>query len=238
MDLIDRYAELAVRVGIDLQPGQDLLLIADAENLAMVRALAEQAYRAGARKVNVKYRDQHVRKAAIEYGPPDALSTPFDFELAQYREFIANGALIQVVGDPEPHLFDGLDPARVAAFPVALGMAMQDLTSRAPWLVIGMPTAGWAEEVFGEPDVDRLWAAVATATRLDMTDPVGAWRDHIAMLNARGLALDRLAPTAIRFHGPGTNLTIPMLPGARWLAGTSRTPDGHVFIPNLPTEEV
>jgi aminopeptidase len=238
VDLIERYAALALQVGINLQPGQDLLIEAAPEHMAMARALATEAYRSGARRVSVTYDDQHIRKAAVLHGPMEALTTAFEFEFARYREFADGGAMIYVVGNPDPHLFDGLDPARVAATPVPLWKTLQGVTARIPWLVIAMPTAGWAEEVFGEPDVERLWDAVATANRLDTPDPVAAWHSHIAMLHARREALDDLAPAAIRFRGEGTDLTLPMLPGARWLAATDHTPDGHEFNPNLPTEEV
>jgi aminopeptidase len=105
-------------------------------------------------------------------------------------------------------------------------------------VIVSAPNEGWAREVFGEPDVERLWQAVATATRLDQPDPVAAWREHAARLEARAAALDERRFDAIRFRGPGTDLTVGMLPFARWRCATFETETGIRHIPNLPTEEI
>jgi aminopeptidase len=239
MDLIDRYAQLAVRVGVNVAPRQDVLIRAYVEQMAVARAVAEQAYRAGARKVVVKYQDQHVRRSTVKHAPVEALSTAYAYEVAQYLELVeCGGAFVSLTGDPNPHLLDDLDPSRVALQPRALGDAIGTLASRCAWTMIAVPTPGWAEAVFGEPDTDRLWNAVEIATRLDAPDPVAAWRSHLAMLDARRRSLDRLAAAAIRFRGPGTDLMLPLLPGGAWLTGTDHTPEGHEYVANLPTEEV
>jgi len=101
-----------------------------------------------------------------------------------------------------------------------------------------VPNAGWAMQMFGEPDVDRLWELVEHCVRLDEPDPVAAWRAHIARLDARAQALNDLEVDALRFQGPGTDLTIGLLPESRWLGVESRTVDGVVYVANMPTEEV
>ena len=106
------------------------------------------------------------------------------------------------------------------------------------WTIVAAPNAGWATQVFGEPDVERLWEAVARATRLDQPDPVAAWREHAAKLQARADALNARAFDAIRFHGPGTDLTVGLIPGAQWLCASFVTAKGISHIPNMPTEEV
>jgi len=106
------------------------------------------------------------------------------------------------------------------------------------WTVAGVPNEGWAMQMFGEPDVDRLWKVVEHCVRLDEPDPVAAWRSHIAQLGARAQALNDLEVDALRFQGPGTDLTIGLLPQSRWLGVESETVDGIGFVANMPTEEV
>ena len=106
------------------------------------------------------------------------------------------------------------------------------------WTIAAFPTEGQAKQVFGEPDLERLWEAVAHTVRLDEPDPVAAWREHTETLRRRCEQLDALAFDAIRFTGPGTDLTVGLLPGARWLGGGIETVDGIKHVPNLPTEEV
>ena len=106
------------------------------------------------------------------------------------------------------------------------------------WTVVAAPNPGWAREVFGEPDVERLWDAVATAMRLDEADPVASWRERAAELAARGRALDALDLAEVHYRGPGTDLTVGLVPDSRWTGGGGEDPDGFAFMPNIPTEEV
>jgi aminopeptidase len=106
------------------------------------------------------------------------------------------------------------------------------------WAVVAAPNEGWAAQVFGEPDLDRLWDAVSVAMRLDQPDVVATWRDHSARLQARARALEALDLDTVRYHGVGTDLTVGLVPGCRWVSGSIATRDGVEFMPNLPTEEV
>jgi aminopeptidase len=106
------------------------------------------------------------------------------------------------------------------------------------WTIAAYPNAGWAEQVFGEPDVERLWDAIARTVRLDEDDPVAAWREHTARQRARCAQLDALAFDALHFDGPGTDLTVGLLRESRWIGGGIETRDGIPHVPNLPTEEV
>ena len=144
-------------------------------------------------------------------------------------------------GHSEPHLLDGLDPALVArADQREAREAWLEIVAngRLNWTIVAAPNEGWAREVFGEPDVERLWQAVATTTRLDEPDPVAAWQDHVGTLERRAASLTRRHFDAVRFRGPGTDLTIGLLPGSRWLAATFTSEAGITHIPNMPTEEV
>ena len=241
-DQLKRYAELIVRIGVNVQPGCDVYVSALIEQAPVARAIARAAYEAGARRVLMLYEDQTVRRAEIEFAPADALGTCYPFEIDRIRELRSReGAWIRLTGTPEPHLFDGLPVERVSA---AQSIELRQESMRAflggdiSWTVVAAPNEGWARQVFDEPDVNRLWQAVATANRLDKPDPVAAWREHLAMLAARRAALDSRGFDAIRFKGPGTDLTVGLIPGAVWHSGTITTHAGTVFVPNLPTEEV
>jgi aminopeptidase len=141
---------------------------------------------------------------------------------------------------PVPGLFDGLDPELVAARQVELNRAWMDAIAggKMPWTAAVVPTPSWAEKIFGEPDLDRLWDAVAAAMRLDEPDPVAAWRGHIARLRERLELMNARAFDAIRFRGDGTDLSVGLIPGAKWIGAGEYTPDGREFVPNMPTEEV
>src|SRR5262249_45377847 len=106
------------------------------------------------------------------------------------------------------------------------------------WAGAAYPSAGWATQVFGEPDVERLWDAVAFCTRLDEPDPAAAWREPMQRLESRAAVLTGHHFDAIHYHGPGTDLTVGLLPHARWMSALFRTKSGIEYVPNLPTEEV
>jgi aminopeptidase len=239
---LSRYARLAVEVGCNLQPGQLLRVAAHPEHLPLARAIAEVAYERGAKYVEVMYPDPHVRRSRIRHAPDDTLEWSPPWLLALIDELArTNGAMIAITGDPEPELFADLDSARIArAYPRAMAEKMLKETGdgNISWTIVGYPTAGWATAVFGEPDVERLWDAVVVATRLDEDDPVAAWRDHIAKLNGRAAQLDERRFEAVRFRGPGTDLTVGLSPLSRWLSGAEVTAFGVEQVVNMPTEEV
>lgn len=239
---LERYGEIVVRIGANVQPGQSVVVTGQVEHAAVARAIAAAAYRAGARRVDVEYDDLHVRRAAVEYGPEDELGSGPDHLVEwMHRWNEERPAAILLTGNPEPHLMDGLDPARVAKserrdvreawLPLVAGRKLN-------WTIVSAPNAGWAKDLFGDADLERLWEAVGTATRLDEPDPVGAWREHIARLTERARLLNDHAFDAIHFRGPGTDLTVGLMPASRWDCATFTTETGIDHIPNLPTEEV
>jgi aminopeptidase len=239
---LDRFADLAVRVGANVQAGQEVVLIYLVEHTPIARAVARAALRAGAPRVHPLVTDLHLRRAAIELGPEEELGRSPEYVLEWVKGWAeTRPALIALTGDPDPTLFDGLEPALVAKaeprdfrsiyLPLVTGRKLN-------WVIVPAPNPGWAEAVLGEPDVDRLWEAVATSMRLEEDDPVEAWRQHAAMLQARADALNTAHFDAIRFRGPGTDLVVGLLDGSRWLCATFETQTGIKHLPNLPTEEV
>jgi aminopeptidase len=241
-ELLQGYARLAVEIGVNLQPGQDLQINCSPEHLELARAAADAAYRVGARWVDLNVTDPRVRRSQIEHGPEEELEWTPPWLLARLEDVAERqGAVLLLVGDAEPDLFSTLDQQRVAK------ARMKDLRTRQlelvasgklSWAIVGSPNPGWAEAVLGEPDVDRLWETVASTVRLDEADPVAAWRTHIDTLKARAASLNARRFDAVRFTGPGTDLTIGLTPRSRWMAAEARTAWGQTHVPNLPTEEV
>jgi aminopeptidase len=236
------YADIAVRIGANLQPDQDLLIDALVEHAPLVRALAESAYEAGARYVETLYQDNHVRRSMIKHAGEDLLTYAPGGLLKQFDDLEARrGATIVIVGDPEPDLFSDLDPTRVGkARMLVLAEKLDRMINERSisWSLVAYPTEGWARAIFGEPDVDRLWDAISRAVRLDQEDPVAAWQKHIDRLSARAEALNLRGFDSLRFSGPGTDLNVGLMPTSRWLAGRIETKWGQSHIPNLPTEEI
>ncbi len=240
VDRIDRYADLVVRIGANVQPGQTLFVNAMLEHAELARALTRAAYRAQARYVDVRYHDPYVRRAMIELASDEVLQASPDWVLERIDDLPGN-AVASIVGEAEPELFADLDQERVGkARPVEMvRRALKAQSARlVNWTIAALPNAGWAEQVFGEPDVERLWEAVTLTVRLDEPDPVAAWRAHTDRLRRRCDALDELALDALRFCGPGTDLTVGLLPESRWIGGGIQTAGGIAHVPNLPTEEV
>jgi aminopeptidase len=239
---LERYADLVVRVGANVQAGQDVVVNCQVEHVEVTRAVARAAFRAGAARVFPVYSDRHVRRAAIELGPSETLglSAPWALEMVEHWK-TTKPALVNLTGLAEPDLFADLDPDRVARseprdFRAAYLTIVTDRLTN--WVIVSAPGPGWATTVFGEPDVERLWQAVATATRLDQPDPVAAWQEHVARLDRRATQLTERGFDALRYRGPGTDLTVGLIAGSRWMCAQFETADGLRHVPNLPTEEI
>jgi aminopeptidase len=241
VDRLDRYATLVTRVGANVQPGQRVFVTALVEHAPLARALARAGYEAGAERVDVRYVDNHVRRAEIQQARDEVLSETTPWVMARTEAIADGSALIMTAGDPEPELFADLDPERVARARAVDAVnrqlrAQNDRTVN--WTIAAYPTEGQATQIFGEPDLERLWDAVAHAVRLDDPDPVDSWRRHVETLQRRCRQLNDRAFDAVRFSGPGTDLTVGLIPGARWTGGGLETVSGIFHVANLPTEEV
>ena len=239
---IDRYAELIVQVGANVQPGQLVEVIARIEHVDVARAVARAAYRAGASYVDVGYSDQHVRRAMIKNVSEDLLSWTPPWLLERVKHFgNVNAAIVALTGDAEPELLADLPGELVGkARMKEIGEELTRQTNEGlnNWVVAGVPNKGWAAQLFGEPDVDALWDLVEFCVRLDEDDPVAAWRAHVRKLGARADRLNDMQIDSLRYRGPGTDLTVGLLPESRWQGCESVTANGIPYVANMPTEEV
>jgi aminopeptidase len=244
---LDRLAALAVRVGLNLRPGQEVVMTAPLEAMPLVRRIAEHAYRAGATLVTPLIGDDAVALARYRHAAPEAFDTAPGWLFGGMAEAFRQGAARLAVVGEDPTLLAGQDPEKVArankARSIAYRPAMELITNFAiNWNLVPAATAGWARQVFaGVPDdvaVARLWEAIFAACRVDAEDPVAAWARHNATLHARTAFLNAKDFSALHFRGPGTDLRVGLADGHLWAGGAEAAKNGIVCNPNIPTEEV
>jgi aminopeptidase len=243
--LADRLAELAVGIGANVQPGQIVTISADLGLEEVVREVAARAYRRGAKFVDVTYFDPGVKRARIEHADADTLEfVPPWYGKRVFELGKSHCARVVVAAPSNPRALEGLDPGRLGRDQLpAIAEWMDVLSERTVnWTIVPYPTLPWARLVHPGLDdaaaLDRLTQEIVHVCRLDEPDPAAAWRARIAELNAVGERLTALALDAIHFEGPGTDLTIGLLPSSRWIGALSTTIDGLEHLPNVPTEEV
>ncbi|MBN8941956.1 MAG: aminopeptidase [Rhizobiales bacterium] len=244
---LDRLAEVAVKVGLQLQPGQDLFLTAPVAALPLVRRIAEHAYKAGAGLVTPILSDEEVTLARYRSGADASFDrAPGWLYEGAAKAFAGNTARLAIVGD-NPMLLAGQDPAKVARANKANSLAYQPALEKivgfdVNWNIVAYPGSAWAAQVFpGEPAdvaVARLADAIFQASRVDVDDPVAAWGAHNAGLRRRTQWLNEQRFHALHFSGPGTDLTVGLADGHAWQGGASTAKNGVTCNPNIPTEEV
>jgi aminopeptidase len=244
---LDKLAALAVRVGLNLRPGQEVVMTAPVEALPLVRRIAAHAYQAGATLVTPLIGDDEVALARYRHAGDDAFDTaPAWLFEGMAKAFAGGAARLAVVGE-DPTLLAGQDPAKVAranrARSIAYRPALELITSFAiNWNLVPASTPGWAREVFpGLPEheaVAKLWDAIFMACRVDQDDPVAGWAAHNATLHARTAFLNGKDYAELRYRGPGTDLVIGLADGHLWAGGAEPAKNGIICNPNIPTEEV
>jgi aminopeptidase len=236
------YARLVVQTAVSLEQGQDLLIEAELESAPLARAIAAEAYEAGARHVDVLYSDRLVQRSLIASGPEETLGWTPQWMVDRMVRAIESGAAVASISSGSgADVFEGVDEGRLARSRYReLDRVWVDgvLNRRLPWTMVAYPTERWAHEMLGEPDIDRLWDVLAHALRLDDTDPAAAWKSRLNELEARAATLTERGFAALRYRGPDTDLEVGLLNEARWLTGRMHTMNERSFVANLPTEEI
>ncbi len=244
---LDKLAEVAIKVGLQLQAGQDLVLTAPIAALPLVRRIAHHAYKAGAGVVQPIFSDEEITLARYR----NASSESFDRAPAWLFEgmaaaFSRNAARLAISGD-NPMLLGKEDPDKVAranrATSLAYRPALEKITGfDINWNIVSYPNPSWARLVFPNDSEDdavrKLADAIFAASRVDVEDPIAAWKAHNAHLKDRWTWLNGHAFSALHYTGPGTDLTIGLADGHRWKGGASEAKNGVTCNPNIPTEEV
>jgi aminopeptidase len=244
---LDRLAEVAVKVGLRLREGQDLLLTAPAVALPLVRRIAEHAYKAGAGLVTPLFSDEEVTLSRFRFGHDDSFERAANWLYqGMAKAFSANTARLAIVGD-NPMLLSGQDPAKVARASKANSIAYQPALEKivnfdTNWNIIAYPSLSWAKQVFPTDAEDvavaKLADAIFAASRVDSDGAVAAWDKHNAVLRERTEWLNGQRFKALHYSGPGTDLTIGLADGHEWVGGASTAKNGITCNPNIPTEEV
>lgn len=244
---LDAYARLAVEIGVNVQPGQRLVIVADIETAGLTRLLAKHAYRAGASLVDVIWGDDELNLVRLKYAPRDSFGeTPGWYGKMLAESVKRDDALISILSK-DPSLYEEQDAALVAIMTRARlvnASEFSELIDRdaTNWLVIAMPTPAWAGRVFpDEPDERRLahlWEEVFQVSGINEIDPVATWNANIRELRGRCEYLDAKQYKGLHYAGPGTALEVGLAPNHIWIGGASLSENGIWFLGNLPTYEV
>ncbi len=244
---LQSYAELAIKVGVNLQPDQELILTANTNELPLVRMVVSEAYKAGAKNVVVLYNDDKTtvsrfndgQQGALEYAPQwlyDALTTAYEQGAARLSIYGGNPALLKDVNPDKVALHSktqSLASKRIGE--LISGFAIN-------WSIISYANPVWAKMVFpDDPEevaVKKLWEAIFKVSRVDQSNPVAAWQHHCETLSQRKEFLNQKNYAALLFRGPGTNLKVGLADGHRWEGAWGHARNGVRCVPNMPTEEV
>ena len=244
-DTLDRFADLIVRFAANVQPGQIVAITTEPGKLDLTRAIADRAYRAGAKFVDVVQFDLHVKRSRILHAAEDTL----DYVPPWYGERVLalgehRAARVALTGPSMPGLLSDLDPARAGRDQLPfLRESAQVVNARTTnWTAVPCPTEPWAALVYDDLEptdaLARLWEHVLHMCRLDEDDPVAAWTERQDTLAGVAERLSELRLDALHFEGPGTDLRVGLLPTSRWISARFETVDGIRHMPNLPSEEI
>ncbi|ACO33729.1 MULTISPECIES: aminopeptidase [Acidobacterium] len=244
---LDRLADVAVRVGLGLKEGQELVLTASVDTLPLVRRITAHAYEAGASLVTTLLSDEASTLLRYRHGKDASFDKAAGWLYEGMAAAYASGAARMAVAGANPALLSKEDPEKVGranrSNSIAYRPALELITKHAiNWTIVPAATPDWAKLVFPDLPADqalaRLWDAIFAATRVDREDPVAAWKEHDAKLHQRADYLNKKRYHALHFRGPGTDLTVGLADDHLWLGGGTQAHNGQYCIPNLPTEEV
>lgn len=248
---LERYADVLLTLGVNLQPGQNLLLssaLAPVEESApLMRILTRRAYEMGARNVFAEWNDAALARTRMLLASEQALSDVEMWRIHWMEEEAERGSAFLSLTGGDPDLMSGVDPARLATSRLAnarAGANVSQMLSKlvCPWSVGAVASAAWARKV--HPDLSEadalaaLWRYIFAATRVDQPDPILAWNEHLGQLTAHMAWLNRMRFRRLRYSAPGTDLALDLPEGHLWVGGGAGNHKGARFVPNLPTEEV
>lgn len=244
---MEKYAELAVKVGVNVQPGQTLIVNADIGAAPYVRLVAKKAYESGAKLVQVEWSDELVTRIRYDVAPDESFEYFPTWKAEMMEKAYEEGAALLAITSLNPDLLKGVDSQKIANLQKAAGEATKKsrkytMSDKVSWSIVAVPSKGWAAKVF--PDLEekeqeeKLWEAIFHATRANLEDPVKAWNDHKTKLSQKVDFLNGHKFKALHYQAEGTDLTIELPEKHEWIGPESINEKGHTFIANMPTEEV
>lgn len=244
---LQKYADVVVRIGLNLRAGQRLMISAGIFDYLLVRKVIASAYNAGARYVDVFWGDEESAHIHLNQAPQDGLTEIPNWLPASAMEYIENGDAYLGIASANPDAFADVDPERVQARQIAMLKKMEKandaiMHDAINWCVVSSPTKDWASKIFpgvsGEEAVEKLWEAIFQTCRVDQPDPVAAWLTHIADLKKRSEYMNTKRYSALHYQAPGTDLTVGLPEKHVWLAAQMKAENGIDFTANMPTEEI
>jgi len=244
---LKKYADVAVRVGINIQKDQILVINAPIETADFVRLAAESAYEAGAKDVYIEWRDDIVSLLRFTHVSEETLQEVNMWKVKGFEEFAEKGAAFLSVAASDPELLKDIDPKRIAMAQKANSKAMEkfrEYTQKGDvsWCVVSTPTKSWAKKVFelenSEENVEKLWESIFNVCRMNEVDPVKSWEDHNKILKEKIDYMNEKQFDRLIFKAKGTDITLGMPENHVWVGGALKNNDGVEFIPNIPTEEI
>lgn len=246
-EMLRKYAALAVRVGINLEEKEGLVITTGADGLPLARLAAEEAYSMGAKNVELLVNDDKITLSRYIDGKEIALEEFPSWKTAMFEGMYKDNYHHLFIISPDPELLKDADPMKVGAYQKVSSAAMAPvmryrMTGVTKWAIVAVPSVPWAESVFpelkGDEAVEALWDEIIKASRLDFEDPVAAWREHDNNLKKRMDYLNGKNFEKLNFKGPGTDLEVYLASDHWWIGGSSDSSKGVPYMANMPTEEV
>ncbi|MGZ4162243.1 MAG: aminopeptidase [Neobacillus sp.] len=244
---LEKYAELAVKVGVNIQKGQTLVVNAALDAAEFVRLVVKKAYETGAQNVIVNWNDDTVTRTKYDLAPDDAFQEYPVWRAKETEDLADQGAAFMSVISASPDLLKGVNPERISNFQKAAGEALLKYrkaiqSDKVSWTVVAAASPLWAAKVFPdepvENQVNKLWDAIFKATRTDVENPVEAWKKHDETLHEKVHYLNEKRYAKLHYRAPGTDLTIELPKNHIWVGAGSVNENGIEFMANMPTEEV
>jgi aminopeptidase len=244
---INKYASLAVEIGVNVQPGQTLVISAPIIAAEFVRKVVKKAYEVGAKNVHVEWDDDDITRLKYELAPSEAFLEFPMWHAKGFEEMAINNAAFLTILASDPDLLRGIDPQRIADANKTKGTAMQlfrsyGMSGKISRSVVAIPSQAWADKVYPtlEKDqrIDALWDAIFHATRVDLDNPIEAWREHTNKLGSKADYLNKKKFKALHYKDVDTDLTIELPDEHLWVSVGSQNEKGILFMENMPSEEV
>jgi aminopeptidase len=246
--MLEKYARLLVKMGVNIQTGQTLVINSPIECAEFARMIAENAYQAGAREVVMSWRDELSTRIKYLHATDDVFDEFPEWQKEFSLSYSHKGAAFLSISASDPELMKGVDPSRMVRQQKVASAALKEyrermMANKNVWCVASIPTVAWAKKVFpgvsGEEAVEKLWDAIFKTVRADQEDPVAAWEEHKSNLQKSMDFLNNSNFKSLKFKNAlGTDLNVELPEGHLWLGGSEFTPEGVEFIANMPTEEV
>lgn len=244
---MEKYAELALKTGVNLQKGQPIMITAPIETADFARIVVRKAWEIGAKDVLMNWVDDELQLLKFQHAPEEVIGSFPEWRIKQYNSLAEEGGAVLNIYSTNPDLLKDVDPKRIALANKASGEALTKfreytMTNRITWSIISVPTGDWAQKIFPnlskEEAIKSLWDAIVKIVRVDQDDPIAAWEEHNKTLYKAHTILNEKKYKKLIFKAPGTDLEIELPEGHIWAGGSEKSTEGITFNPNMPTEEV